>query len=448
MSSQKHHVPPGPRGFPLLGIGFRLRRDLLNMLTGLARDYGDIVLLRLPIGTRILLNHPGDIERVLVLDQNKFQKSTFTRLATERLLGNGLLTSEGQFWRRQRRLAQPAFQRPRVATYAQAMVDHALAFIESWRDGDVRDVAEEMMQLTQAIALKTLFGTELQNESARVGQALATIMRYQLNRLRSPVRLPQSWPTRASRRAREAYQFLDSIVYRIIAERQADPTPGDDLLSRLIRSLDEDGSQMTSKQLRDETMTIFLAGHETTALTLAWTWYLLSENARTELCLQEELRRVLGGRTPTVEDLDRLPYLDAVIRESMRLYPPAYILTRTSVEPFDVGGYSLPAGTTVLMSQWVVQRSPKYFEKPLVFLPERWLDGLAERLPAYAYFPFGGGPRRCIGQNFAQIEAALLVGTIAPRFRFRLVAGHRVVPEPLVTLRAKYGIRMTVHAQP
>lgn len=428
-------------------MGWRWRRDLLQMLTALANEYGDVVLLKLPVGHRILLNHPSDIERVLVLEQNKFQKSTFTRRATERLLGNGLLTSEGQLWRRQRRLAQPAFQRARVAEYAQTMVDLTLAHISSWRDGEPRDLAEEMMKLTQSIALKTLFGSELKSEAARVGEALGTVMRYQLNRLRSPIRLPESWPTKSSRRAQGAYDFLDSIVYRIIAERLSDPKPADDLLSRLIHAHDEDGSKMSPKQLRDEVMTIFLAGHETTALTLSWTWYLLAENARTELCLQEELHRVLGGRAPMAEDLDRLPYLDAVIRESMRLYPPAYIVTRTSVEPFDIAGYSFHAGTTVLMSQWVMHRSGKYFEKPLTFLPERWMDGLADRLPPFAYFPFGGGPRRCIGQGFAQIEAALLIATIAQRFRFLLAPGYRVVPEPLVTLRVKNGMHVTVHSQ-
>ncbi len=428
-------------------MGWRWRRDLLQMLTALADEYGDVVLLKLPVGHRILLNHPSDIERVLVVEQNKFQKSTFTRRATQRLLGNGLLTSEGQLWLRQRRLAQPMFQRPRVAEYSQTMVDLTLAHIASWRDGDERDLAEEMMKLTQSIALKTLFGSELKSEAARVGEALGTVMRYQLNRLRSPIRLPESWPTRSSRRAQGAYDFLDSIVYRIIAERLADPKPGDDLLSRLLHALDEDGGKMSPKQLRDEIMTIFLAGHETTALTLSWTWYLLAENARTELCLQAELNRVLGGRTPTAEDLDRLPYLDALIRESMRLYPPAYIVTRTSIEPFEIAGYSFHAGTTVLMSQWVMHRSGKYFEKPLTFLPERWLDGLADRLPPYAYFPFGGGPRRCIGQGFAQMEAALLVATIAQRFRFLLAPGYRVVPEPLVTLRVKNGMHVTVHSQ-
>jgi cytochrome P450 len=447
MATHYHRVPPGPRGIPLLGMGWRWRRDLLQMLTALANEYGDVVLLKLPVGNRILLNHPSDIERVLVLEQNKFQKSTFTRRATERLLGNGLLTSEGQLWRRQRRLAQPVFQRQRVAEYARTMVELTLAHIETWHEGQELDLAEEMMKLTQTIALKTLFGSELKSEAARVGEALGIVMRYQLNRLRSPLRLPEKWPTRSSRRAQGAYDFLDSIVYRIIAERLADPKLGDDLLSRLLHALDEDGSKMSPKQLRDEIMTIFLAGHETTALTLSWSWFLLTENARTELCLQEELRRVLGGRDPAADDLERLPYLDAVIRESMRLYPPAYIITRTSVEPFDIAGYNFHAGTTVLMSQWVMHRSGKYFEKPLTFLPERWLDGLADRLPPYAYFPFGGGPRRCIGQAFAQMEAALLVATIAQRFRFLLVPGHLVVPEPLVTLRVKYGMRVTVHPQ-
>jgi cytochrome P450 len=211
--------------------------------------------------------------------------------------------------------------------------------------------------------------------------------------------------------------------------------------------MDEDGTQMTPKQLRDEAMTLFMAGHETTALTLSWTWYMLSENPAAAARLQEELHGVLGGRAPGVADLERMPYLRAVVNEVLRLYPAAYVVARTSIAPCSVGGYDFPTDTTLIMSQWVMHRGARYFDDPLAFRPERWLDGLENRLPAGAYFPFGDGPRRCIGQAFALMETALVTAAIAQKFSFRLVPGHRVVPDPLVTLRAKYGIRMTIQAR-
>jgi cytochrome P450 len=305
-----------------------------------------------------------------------------------------------------------------------------------------------MMLLTLAITVKTLFGAEVDAEANRVGESLSYLMRYQIGRVRAAIRLPETWLTKGKRRADAEYQYLDSLVYRIIAERRASGVLGRDVLSLLMGAMDEDGSQMTPRQLRDESMTLFLAGHETTALTLSWTWYLLSQNAAAEARLHEELAQALGGRAPQVEDIPRLPYLDAVIREALRLYPPAYILSRTAIEPFELGGYAFPRDVTVLMLPWIMHRQARYFDEPELFRPERWLDGLAERLPAYAYFPFGGGPRRCIGQGFALMEAALLVGVIAQRFRFRLVPGHPVVPEPLITLRAKHGIRMEIEARP
>jgi cytochrome P450 len=239
---------------------------------------------------------------------------------------------------------------------------------------------------------------------------------------------------------------LDSMIYGIIDERkaEADPSKHNDLLAMLMSAMDEDGSQMTPKQLRDEAMTLFLAGHETTAITLAWTWYLLSENPAAAERLFAELRDVLGGRAPDVNDLLRLPYLLAVVNETLRLYPAAYILARTSIAPFALAGYEFPDDTTVLMSQWVMHRDKRYFDDPRAFRPERWLDGLEDRLPRGVYFPFGDGPRRCIGQNFALMETALATAVVAQKFKFKLVPGHPVIPEPLVTLRPKHGIRMTI----
>ncbi len=447
MGANGNRVPPGPKGWPIVGVSFEIVREPLKLMQRIAREYGDIVRLPVLLQSRILLNHPDWIEQALVIQQAKFHKSDFTKRAVERMLGQGLLISEGDFWRRQRRLAQPAFHRTRINEYASTMVGIAEAHVRGWHDGEVRDVAHEMTALTLDIAVRTLFGTTLPGEAEQIGNALTFLMRYSLGRLRAPFRIPRDWPTPKNRRAQREYDFLDSLVYRIISERQAkgNSAQHNDLLAMLMGAMDEDGTQMTPKQLRDETMTLFLAGHETTAQTLSWTWYMLGENPAVEARLQEELRSVLGGKLPEGADLMRLPYLHAVVSEILRMYPPAYIVARTSVERCQIGGYDFAAGTTFLMSQWVMHRDPRYYDEPEAFRPERWLDGLADRLPAGAYFPFGDGPRRCIGQGFAMLEASLVIATLAQRFRFSLVPGHMVVPEPLVTLRPRNGIRMTLH---
>ena len=449
ISRNRKRVPPGPKGVPIAGVALELLRDPLGLMQRLAREYGDVVRIPIVLQSRILINHPDLIQQVLLFQQSKFHKSILSKQATQRLLGQGLLISEGDFWRRQRRLAQPAFHRHRVNEYSPAMIECAETQLSHWRDGDVRNMAEQMMELTLEAAVRTLFGTTLPGEAQRVGHAMTFLMRYSLGRARLPLNIPRWVPTPRRLRADRDFKFLDSLVYRIIAERQArrHSEPHGDLLSMLMSAMDEDGSQMTPKQLRDETMTLFLAGHETTALTLAWTWYLLSENPSAEARLHEELRDVLGCRAPSVPDLEKLPYLHAVINEVLRLYPPAYILARTSIAPSSIGGYDFPVGTTILVSQWVMHRDARYYDDPSAFRPERWLDGLAGRLPAGAYFPFGDGPRRCIGQGFALLESALVIATIARKFRFKLVPGHPVVPEPLVTLRPKHGIRMTIHAR-
>ncbi len=439
------HLPPGPKGLPWLGVTFDLLRNPLALFERMGRDYGDISAMHYWRGSRILLNAPELTEQVLVVQHQKFTKGILLRLTAQRLLGQGLLTSEGELWRRQRQLAQPAFARARITAYAPAMVRIAREQAEPWRPGEVRDIAVEMMNITLRIAVRTLFGIEMKSEARAVGQALTAIMRRDLRRMRSPIKLPPGFPVPSNLRAERGYALLDGMVDRIIEEKRRDGAASDDLLSRLVEATGEDGSRMSHRQLRDETMTLLLAGHETTALALAWTWYLLSQNPAAESRLHEEIDRVLGGRAPEPEDLDRMPYLAAVISESLRLYPPAYAIGRSSKVPLDLAGYHFPPDTVFLMSSWVTHRDPRYFPDPLAFRPERWTQGPAPE--GFRYFPFGGGPRRCIGQPFALMEIGLVVATLASRFRFRLAPGPPVVPEPLVTLRPKAGIPMIVETR-
>jgi len=428
-------------------MALAVRKDPLGTLRQMAREYGDVVAFSAMGMQRVLISRPEYILQLLVLEHAKLHKSALTKLVVGPLLGQGLLISEGEFWRRQRRLAQPAFQRSRTNEYAPVMVDCALQHVSGWQSGEMRNIAEEMMKLTLEVAVTTLFGTSLATDSDSIGRAMTFLMRYYLRRARAPWRVPDSWPTAANRRARRDLDYMDSMVYRIIAERKKQTNARNDLLTLLMAAMSEDGTQMTERQLRDETMTLFVAGHETTALSLSWTWYLLSENPSAEERLHSELREVLGGRPAEVSDLEKLPYLNAVVYEALRLYPPAFIMARLNREVVRFGEYEIPPDTTLLASQWVVHRDTRLFEEPERFRPERWLDGLEHRLPPGAYFPFGDGPRRCIGQGFALLETALVLAAIAQRFRLRLVPGFPVVPEPLVTLRPKYGIQMIVKAR-
>jgi len=447
VTNNGYHMPPGPKGWPILGVALQVRKDPLGTLQRLAREYGDIVSVPMMGSPRVLLNRPEYTQQLLILDHAKLYKSVLTKLVVGPLLGQGLLISEGEFWRKQRRLAQPAFHRARTNEYSPVMVECALQQTKEWRTGETRNIAAEMMRVSLEVAVRTLFGTSLASDSAGIGRAMTFLMRYHLRRARSPWRIPGTWPTPENRRARREMQFMDSLVYRIIAERKQETEPRNDLLTLLMAAMHEDGSQMTERQLRDETMTLFVAGHETTALTLAWTWYLLGENPAAEARLHEELGEVLGGRPADVCDLEKLPYLHAVVLESLRLFPPAYMLARMNVEPARFGEYEIPPRTTLLSSQWILHRDARFFDEPERFLPERWLGGLEQKLPPGVYFPFGDGPRRCIGQGFAMLESALVIAAIAQKFRFRLTPGFPVVTEPLVTLRPKYGIEMKIEAR-
>ncbi len=437
--------PPGPRRmFPLSGL-LGYRRGPLPFFQNLAAQYGDISYFRLGPQEAFFLNHPDLIKDVLVTNHQNFHKGLALQRA-KRLLGEGLLTSEEDFHRRQRRLAQPAFHRARIASYASVMTDYASESRARWHDGDTLDMSEEMMRLTLGIVGKTLFDADVVSDAREVGEAMTVVMDL-FNTITIPFfELIQKLPLPQLRRFVAAKARLDAIIYRLIEERRRSSEDRGDLLSMLLLAQDTegDGGAMTDEQLRDEVMTIFLAGHETTANALTWTWYLLSENPAVEEKLHEEIDRVLAGRLPAFDDVAQLKYTEMVLAESMRLYPPAWATGRLAMVETEIAGYTVPAKALVLMSQFVMHRDPRYFPEPLRFDPERWTAAARESRPQFSYFPFGGGPRSCIGEGFAWMEGVLLIAALAQQWRMRLVPNHPVALKPVITLRPKHGMRMTV----
>jgi cytochrome P450 len=433
-------LPPGPRGRLLTGSLAEFVQNRLDFLTDCARRYGDVCSFRLGPRRAFLVSHPDLIEQVLVTDARYYIKHFGARMYKP-VLGNGLVTSEGDFWLRQRRLAQPAFLRPRLTGYAPLMVSLTEKMLrEDWCAGKCIDVHAELSRLTSAIALKTLFDLDSAADRDAYTESLRAVFDLLSARFGHLVRAPLWLPTPFNRQLKRALVHLRSLMDGFIRQGQARKEPGDDLLSRLISARDEDGTRMTDVQLRDEAMTLYLAGHETTALTLSWTWYALAHHPQVEEKLIQEWAAVLGGRSPTVEDLPRLVFTEHVITEAMRLYPPVYLIGREPLEDREVGGFFLRRGTTVFLSQWVMHHDKRYFEEPLAFRPERWADGLAKRLPKYAFFPFGGGPRVCIGNGFAMMEAVLLLATFGQRYRFTLEPAPEVAFAPGITLIPKEGI--------
>jgi cytochrome P450 len=437
-------LPPGPKGHWLLGNLPDIRRDQLGFHLSCAREYGDVVPARLANRRVVYVFHPDLIEEVLVTRNRDFGKGLFLDLLKP-IFGNGLLLSEGDSWLRQRRLVQPGFHRQRIAAYGQIMTALTEERLRRWKDGDTLDIHAEMMTITQAIVAKTLFDADVTDDRQSVGDAVQAVMTNYFVGLRRAIPVPRWLPTAANLSARRAIRQLDAVVYRMIATRRASGEDRGDVLSMLLHAQDaDDGSRMTDQQVRDEVMTLFLAGHETTAVALSWTWYLLTQAPEAEAKLAEELHTVLGGRTPTIDDLPRLRFTEMVVTESMRLYPPAYAISRRTLRACEVGGYLLPPDITVVIPIRVVQRDPRWFDEPERFHPGRWANDAAKLLPRFAYFPFGGGPRQCIGNTFAMMEAVLLLAMVAQRFRLQLVQGQTVRATPYITLRPEPGIRMLI----
>ena len=435
------NLPPGPKGFPVFGSVFEPKGDTITYLRKCTREYGDIVFFRFLGVPACYISRPDYIESVLVTQSNNFVKSKDYR-AMRRVLGNGLLLSEGEFWRRQRKLIQPAFHQERIAAYAQIMVGYTQRMMKSWSDGQKLDMHEAMMRLTLSIVAKTLFDADVSHEAEDVDAALTVLMGKFLRQAGMALLLPTWVPLPTSQLLKRAVGRLDKVIYGIIEQRRASGQMAGDLLSAFLQAQDDQGVGMTDRQLHDEIMTLFLAGHETTANVLSWTWLLLGQNPEVEKKLVEELGRVLGGRIPTPADLPQLVYTDMVLRESMRLYPPVWVIGRRALETFRLGDYEIPADTNMLISQYLMHRDARYFPEPEKFDPQRWSagDSRAVSLPRFAYFPFGGGPRVCIGAGFAMMEAVLLLATIAQKFQIQIAPGEKVSMQPSVTLRPRNGI--------
>ncbi|AGK57627.1 cytochrome P450 family protein [Hyphomicrobium denitrificans 1NES1] len=438
----RHGLPPGPKGSLIGGNLGQVGPRRVDFFLDLARTYGPLASFRIGRWRLFLASDPDLIHQVLVTDAKCYIKH-FGARTFKPVLGNGLVTSEGDFWLRQRRLLQPAFLKAQVQSYAPVMANLAEAMLAKWHTGKSVNLEFEFSSLTSAIALKTLFGLDDQGDRERIDESLRQVFDLLTARLDMPFQWPLWLPTPTNIRLNRALTDVRHVVDGFIAAGRARPR-GSDLLSTMIAAQHDDGTGMSDQQLRDEAMTLYLAGHETTALTLTWSWYLLSQHPAIEKKLVEEWQRVLSGRAPTPSDLTALPYTAAVINEAMRLYPPVYVIGREATTDLELGGYRVKRGYTVLMSQWVNHRDPKYFAEPERFSPERWLNGLAARLPKFVYYPFGGGQRICIGSHFALMEAAIILSTVGQKYKFTLSPDAVIDIKPQITLPPKYGMPATL----
>jgi cytochrome P450 len=430
-------MPPGPRGFPVVGSLPQFRRDPLSFFRGLRRSYGDIVSVTM-MGQQVTLFMKPEYTYFFLVDHASGFDSGTPRDIMKRFLGDALLTTDGEIHRRQRRLVQPAFHKKRVEGYAEIMTGQTQDMLDHWQSGQESDISRELQELTLRIIVKALFDLDLQEQSHGLSQLFTDVIENQRPGLTSRGLPPLPWGGEA--RGIAARAKLDEFVYGLIARRRKDGVDTGDVLSMLLAARDEDGATMDDKQARDQTMTLIAAGHETTSNALSWTFHLLSQNPDVYQRLLTEIHTVLGDRAPSVDDLPRLPYLDAVITESLRVYPPAWTVNRLAREPFELGGYYFPAGTRAIIPQWVVHHLPEVWGDPENFRPERWTPEYRQRLPRGAYFPFGMGPRICIGMPLAEMEMRLVLATILQRYTPRVVPGWPVQPFARITLRLKNGL--------
>jgi cytochrome P450 len=434
--------PPGPRGGAPVASILAFRRDVLGLVEAMQRRYGDVARWRLGTIPFYLVSHPELVRDILVTRHRLFIKSRALQRARV-LLGEGLLTSEGDFHLRQRRMAQPAFHRERIAALAGEIAAISARTADGWTAGATVDVGREMNRMTLAIAGRTLFGASVEDEADEIGSALTDALGL-VQRLSNPLApLLDRLPVPGTLRFHRARRRLDATILRIVDERRRSGVDRPDLLGLLLAARDEegDGGGMSDAQLRDETLTLFLAGHETTANALSWTWHLLGANPAAEARFHAEIDAVLGGRTPGAADVAALPYTRGVFAEAMRLFPPAYLIGREPKEDFELGGFRIRRGSVVLVSPWLTHRDGRFWDAPLEFRPDRWTPEAEAALPRFAYFPFGGGPRKCIGEGFAWMEGILALAALGQRWRLRPVPGATPRPDPLITLRVD-GLRM------
>ena len=438
----KHRRPPGPPNRLGLGNLRGMMRDPLEFMTE-ASKYGPLVDLPLPFERYTLVLEPELIQRSLAQAHTIMHKDRFTR-SLERVLGLGLVTSEGELWRRQRKLVAHAFTPKRIRTYADSMVAAALRSLDDWSNGQQISVHKAMAELTLDIVGRTLFDADVRGAAREVGDALNVISDFYNKVLESPIQPPDWWPSPGMRKFRRSVQNVDRIVTEIIDERRRSREDRGDLLSALLRAQDDEGTGMSDQQLRDECITLFLAGHETTSIALSNALYLLARHPEIEARVHEEAVAVLIDRPANADDYTRLETAERVIKESMRLFPPVYTIGRQLLEDFELGGYRLRKGDTLLFVQWVTHRSGVHFDDPLRFDPDRWLPARAKEMHKYAYFPFGGGPRICIGNHFAMMEAVLVLATLIRACRFELLPGQTLQLQPAITLRAERDLWMRV----
>lgn len=442
--NQQFRMQKGPAGTLLAGCADWFKDDALGFLETLKRDYGNLVTFRIGLTQCLFVNEPELLQSLLVTNAMHFQKDIAV-WNNRRFFGHGLLSSEGDYWKRQRKLAAPAFGPKSIETYSKVMVEMTNKHLAGWSPGQMVDIQREMMEITLAIAVKTLFDYEI-GKNEKLERALTDAQKYLADRMKDVFILctPEWFPIPTNVHLTAAIAEVDEFVYQLIRQRRESGTFGTDLLSSLIAAKDDDGSQMTDKQIRDEVFTLFFAGHETTALTLTYALHLISQHAHVEDKLVDELRRVLDGRTPQMSDYPKLIYTDMVVKEALRLRPPVWAIGREAVRDCRLDDIPVKKGMAIFASQWVMHHDSRYYDEPEEFRPERWTREFSDRLPKFAYFPFGGGPRTCIGNIFATVEATLVLATLLQRFHLSTAPGQKIELDPLVTLRPKHGIKMIV----
>ena len=438
-STAARREPPGPRGQLLLGNLPALRRDPVRAFTRGWRRYGDVVRFRGPVAMYLVV-HPDDVRTVLQERHRDFRHPALVNDKFKRIVGEGLVTSEGNDWLRQRRLTQPMFHRRRISAFGSVMTDATERMLERWearaRDAKPIEIRSEMTRLTLGILSSTLFSADWSREAARLARAATAANEHANKLILSVVALPEWLPVPATRRWLRARRTFDSIVYRLIRERRASGVSADDLLSMLLEARDEEtGEGMSDLQIRDEVMTFLMAGHETVSTALAWVWVLLAQHPESARRVRGEVIAALGGRTPTPDDVASLPYTTMVIQEALRLYPPLFLSPRTPVRDVQLGGYDIPAGSFVALCSYVTHRHPAFWDDPEGFDPERFSAERSRSRPRYAYFPFAGGPRQCIGDSYAMLEMQLIVATVVQRFELELLPGRRIEPKAEISLR-------------